>query len=169
MLHISGSKCLSRLSQSDSDCIQPNATDLRLDKVLKIYDSTFTLDEKIRVHRETVSLNPDIEGYYNLWDGVYSIVFQGFISMADDEAGFVIPRSTLVRNGVFITSGLYDSGYHGPMNACLHVHGGLFKVKPGTRLAQFLLFKAESLKRYDGNYGFDSSGNKKSEQQKLNY
>ena len=38
---------------------------------------------------------------------------ENIVSIEEGYAGFVITRSTLNRNGVFITSGLYDSGYHG--------------------------------------------------------
>jgi len=78
---------------------------------------------------------------------------EGIVSIGEDEAGWVITRSTLNRNGLFITSGLYDSGYEGVMAGALHVNGGPAKIKKGTRVGQFLMFKAESLSSYDGDYG----------------
>ena len=57
------------------------------------------------------------------------------------------------RNGVFITSGLYDSGYHGVMAGALHVRGGKTYIKKGTRVGQFIMFEAETLSLYDGSYG----------------
>ena len=75
------------------------------------------------------------------------------VSIEEGYAGFVITRSTLNRNGVFITSGLYDSGYHGVMAGCLQVRVGPMKIQRGTRVGQFLLFKAETLSLYDGSYG----------------
>lgn len=169
MIHIASDKSNSFLHKIDQKSICPNAIDLRLAKVFMISHDPFTLTEEDRIHRTQFELAPDNDGYFNLWDGSYGIVFDNTISVASDEAGFVISRSTLMRNGVYIHSGLYDSGYTGPMHAALHVTRGLFKTKPNTRLAQFLLFKAESLKLYDGGYGYDSSGNRKKEQQKMNY
>lgn len=136
----------------DDVAVQPNAIDLRLKKVWKLESTPFILDEEgktIRARNE-VSINND--GYYWLWPGAYEIKLGDQINMGANEAGLVIQRSTLNRNGVFITTGLYDSGYEGSMLACLHVTTSLFKVKPDTRVAQFIVMQAESLKQYDGQY-----------------
>jgi deoxycytidine triphosphate deaminase len=93
-----------------------------------------------------------------LIDGV---IMENIINVAEGEAGFVITRSTLNRNGVFITSGLYDSGYNGVMAGVMHINCGLMKIKPGTRIGQYLCFKAESLHKYDGDYGLNKDHDKK--------
>ena len=82
---------------------------------------------------------------------------EGEITIGPNEAGFVITRSTLNRNGIFITSGLYDSGYSGVMAGALHVNVGNAAIKQGTRVGQFLLFEAESLNQYAGSYGSGST------------
>ena len=99
------------------------------------------------------AIKVDDDGYYRLEPGHYEVIMENQISVGDGEAGFVITRSTLNRNGLFITSGLYDSGYHGVMAGCLHVRVGPAKIKKGTRVGQFLLFEAETLSMYDGSYG----------------
>ena len=66
-------------------------------------------------------------------------------------------RSTLNRNGLFITSGLYDTGYHGVMAGVLHVGVGPARIKQGTRIGQYLSFTAENLSSYDGDYGVGKS------------
>jgi deoxycytidine triphosphate deaminase len=83
------------------------------------------------------------------------------VTIGDGEAGWVITRSTLNRNGVFITSGLYDSGYSGVMAGAMHVTTGPIKIRRGTRVAQFLLFKSESIGKYTGSYGASSEHDKK--------
>jgi len=88
-------------------------------------------------------------------------VMENIVTIGPDEAGWVITRSTLNRNGVFITSGLYDSGYSGVMAGAMHVRGGPVRIKKGTRVAQFLLFKAEALTLYNGSYGLNSEHDKK--------
>lgn len=169
MVHIAGSEATSFLDSTDAKCICPNAVDLRLTQAFKIRDYAFILDEDVRVHRGAEPVEPGPHGYLNLTPGSYEVILGGTVTIGPDEAGFVIPRSTLNRNGVFLTSGLYDSGYKGPMAACMHVNCGEFKVKLGTRLGQFVLFKAESLKQYDGSYGYDVNGNKKIQQEKFSY
>lgn len=78
---------------------------------------------------------------------------ENVIEVGEGEAGWVITRSTLNRNGVFLTSGLYDTGYHGVMAAVMHVTCGPMRIKKGTRIGQYLSFNAEALHKYEGSYG----------------
>jgi len=155
MIHLGSPNSDSKLSKWMSETqIQPNAMDLKVDKIFEI-DSTkvFMIDEKTKEHRGSKELETDINGYWHLKPGCYEIIMEGEITIADDEAGWVITRSTLNRNGLFITSGLYDSGYSGVMAGALHVEVNDAIIEKGTRVGQFLLFKAESLNLYDGDYG----------------
>jgi deoxycytidine triphosphate deaminase len=112
-------------------------------------------------HRGNQEVLPDSEGYFFLEPGHYEVVMENIISVGEGEAGWVITRSTLNRNGCFLTSGLYDSGYHGVMAGVLHVTVGPAKIKKGTRIGQYLSFKAESLSSYDGDYGIGKSHDNK--------
>jgi dCTP deaminase/dUTP pyrophosphatase len=118
-----------------------------------MFSQTFVICEDDKRHRETKEIRPDEDGWWRLDPGSYEIVMQGTVSIGADEAGWVITRSSLNRNGCFITSGLYDSGYEGVMAGVLHINNGPMMVQRGTRVGQFLLFKAEALNQYDGDYG----------------
>ena len=148
-----GSDSRSKLTNVKEGDVQPNAVDLRLGKVFKISQSTFIIDEKDKKHRGSYEMLPDREGYYNLPEGHYEVVMDNMIVVGDKEAGWVITRSTLNRNGVFLTSGLYDSGYDGVMAGMMHVTCGPMRVQRGTRIGQYLSFNAEALHKYDGSYG----------------
>jgi deoxycytidine triphosphate deaminase len=167
MLHIASKKTKSSLTNIHDEDIQPNAVDLRLDKVFLIHPALFMLGtddvgKEIKRHRGSVEIFPDNEGYFYLHPGnAYEIVMENVIEVGEGEAGWVITRSTLNRNGLYITSGLYDSGYHGVMAGALHVKNGPAKIKKGSRVGQFLLFKSESLKQYDGDYGLGKEHDKK--------
>lgn len=160
MLHIMNSKTsfLTNVQQGDT---QPNAVDLRVDKIFSIKPSLFVIDEEKKLHRGSSEELPDEQGYWHLDEGTYEIVMENMITVGEGEAGWVITRSTLNRNGVFITSGLYDSGYRGVMAGALHVTTGPLRIKKGTRVGQFLLFKSETLKLYDGSYGIGKEHDKK--------
>jgi deoxycytidine triphosphate deaminase len=161
MIHILGSNSNSDLTAVQEGDSQPNAIDLRLDKVFAMNNAEFVIDNESKKHRGTYEWLPDADGWYHLNEGTYEVVMENIIHVGPDEAGWVITRSTLNRNGVFITSGLYDSGYHGVMAGAMHVRGGPVKIKKGTRVAQFLLFKAEALSEYNGSYGLKSEHDKK--------
>lgn len=153
MINIGGNTTTSTLSAIMDGDVQPNAVDLRLGKVFKIKDNVFTIDEEQKLHRGSEEFEPWEDGYYYLLPGSYEVIMENEIHVGEGEAGFVITRSTLNRNGCFLTSGLYDTGYAGVMAGVLHVNVGLMRIKPGTRIGQYLNWKAEALSSYDGDYG----------------
>jgi deoxycytidine triphosphate deaminase len=166
MLHICAQDNKSSLTAVKLEDIQPNAVDLRLSKIFTINAVPFVIGEndegkETKQHRGSLEIEPDANGYFTLSPGTYEIVMENIINVGADEAGWVITRSTLNRNGLFITSGLYDSGYNGVMAGALHVSRGIAKIKKGTRVGQFLLFKSQSLKKYDGDYGINKEHDKK--------
>lgn len=160
MKHIAGPYSLSELTGVTDGDVQPNAVDLRLGSVHRFVSkhnpaSTFVISDAEKTHRKTEEIFPNCEwpDYYHLEVGSYQIQFLNSITVGDGEAGWVITRSTLLRNGVYIVSGLYDAGYEGGMAALLVVSGGPARIKLGTRIGQYLSFEAETLHLYDGSYG----------------
>lgn len=165
MKNIASDGSTSNLSEIREGDVQPNAVDLRLDKVFWIDPKqTFVIDERRKIHRGSVEMSPkDDEGYFHLDPGHYEVVMENRIEVGENEAGFVITRSTLNRNGVYLTSGLYDTGYNGVMAAVMHVNVGPMKIKKGTRIGQYLSFDAEALSSYNGSYGAGSEHDTKYE------
>lgn len=161
MKHIQGPNSRSTLSEVEEKDVQPNAVDLKLGKVFKIKNELFELTNDTKKHRGSEEVLPDAEGYFTLQPGSYEVVMENIIRVGEGEAGWVITRSTLNRNGCFITSGLYDSGYHGVMAGVLHITCGPARIKQGTRIGQYLSFDAEALSAYDGDYGLNKNHDKK--------
>ena len=162
MKHILGADSRSRLTNVADGDSQPNAVDLRIGKVFRIKHTEFIIDENSKKHRGTDEIQPDENGYWYLPEGRYEVVMENLIRVGEGEAGWVITRSTLNRNGVFLTSGLYDSGYEGVMAAVMHVSCGPMLIKKGTRIGQYLSFNAEQLgSGYQGSYGSKSQHDKK--------
>lgn len=167
MKHINGVTSKSTITAVQEGDNQPNALDLRLDKMFAINQhETFEVSNEHKKHRGAIELQPDEEGYFNLVPGSYEVVMENIIHVGEGEAGWVITRSTLNRNGLFITSGLYDSKYSGVMAGVLHVTVGPARIKRGTRIGQYLSFDAEMLHAYNGSYGFDSTGKPKPDEEK---
>ena len=152
-----GDNLLSRVQEGDS---QPNAVDLRVDKIFRLHDKEFEISDKEKKHRGSWEVEHQ-NGFFYLEPGTYEIIMENIVDIPEGYAGWVITRSTLNRNGLFITSGLYDSGYHGVMAGCLHVEHGPAKIEKGSRVGQFLLFEAETLSMYDGDYGIGKEHDKK--------
>jgi len=162
MKHVVGRGSETVLSHIDSESdVQPNAVDLRLGKVYRIRDEIFEITNHSKTHRGSDEIKPDTEGFFYLIPGSYEVIMKNTIHVGPNEAGWVITRSTLNRNGVFLTSGLYDSGYNGVMAGVMHVTCGPARIKKGTRIGQYLSFDAETLKLYDGDYGLGKEHDKK--------
>jgi deoxycytidine triphosphate deaminase len=163
MKHVLSPNSKTTLTNVQDGDSQPNAVDLRVGKIFHIKPDIFVLSEEEKQHRGSVEVTPNLtDGYFHLYAGnSYEVIMENIINVGEGEAGWVITRSTLNRNGVFLTSGLYDSGYHGAMAAVMHVTSGAFKLKPGTRIGQYLSFNAESLSMYNGSYGLNSQHDKK--------
>lgn len=153
MINIGGPTSASKLTAIQEGDVQPNAVDLRLGTIHAINSNEFLIDEEQKIHRGSLQLGVHPDGYYHLEPGSYEVVMENKIEVGNGEAGFVITRSTLNRNGCFLTSGLYDTGYAGVMAGVLHVTCGPMRIKPGTRIGQYLSFEAEALSKYDGDYG----------------
>lgn len=161
MKHILGPSSRSTLTNVQDGDSQANAIDLRLDKVFRILPNIFEITNDHKKHRGSEEILPDAEDFFALSPGSYEIVMENIIHVGEGEAGWVITRSTLNRNGCFITSGLYDSGYHGVMAGVLHITVGDVRIKKGTRVGQYLSFNAEALSLYDGDYGISKEHDKK--------
>jgi deoxycytidine triphosphate deaminase len=172
MRHIMGNSSKSTLTAVQEGDVQPNAVDLRLGKVYRIDgEAIFEISNDHKKHRGSIEVACGEDGYFYLEEGHYEVIMENVIGVGEGEAGWVITRSTLNRNGLFITSGLYDSGYGidvatgkvvgGVMAGVLHVTVGPARIKKGTRIGQYVSFDAESLHLYDGSYGNHKEHDKK--------
>jgi len=75
-----------------------------------------------------------------------------YITVPDGIAALLITRSVFNRNGVFITSGLYDSGFNGHIGFMLHNMLGETKIQPGVRIGQVIFVQAQTASLYGGKW-----------------
>lgn len=138
--------------EQDDDSLQPNAFDFRISRVFRFKTDLFELrKDDSKTHRTQEEIFPDENGFWTLTSGDYNVLTDIECKISEGEAGFVIQRSSLNRNGIFLTSGLYDSGFNNTLGCVMHVNG-VFRVQRGSRIGQFILTKAETLKLYNGSY-----------------
>ena len=141
------------LTNVDKEMEQMHALDVRIDKLYELHGD-FALSEEVRVHRQQVEVHPDEVGFFNLKPmTVYAFDTKHEVTMAEGEAGYIIARSTLTRNGMIAGSALYDAGYIGGVNGYIgNMTIGKAKIKKDTRVGQFIVVKADTVKLYDGAY-----------------
>jgi len=153
LIHAGMDRGQTEVAPLDAEMMQPNAVDLRAGRVFRRMAGTFTLDGDHKGHLPETEILPDEKGFFNLKTGYYEVEFLQRVAMGMDEAGWVVVRSSLMRNGIKVYSALYDSGYVGKMVAGLEVPDGVvFRFPKGERIAQFVVCAAQSLKGYNGSY-----------------
>lgn len=165
MKHVMNESTETVVTNVQDEDVQPNAIDLRIGKILRHVKfveeecdgvksqrlPTFSLVDNVKNHIPTEEVKPD-NGVYHLTTGYYMVEFENRIQVGEHESGLVVPRSTLMRNGVILFSCLYDSGYCGKMIAGMQVFTPHAVLGEHERVGQYLCFDAESLHQYHGSY-----------------
>lgn len=138
----------------DKKMIQPNTIDLRIDKVYRVGAGPMHMDEDKKEHRKLIEQKVDGNGNFTLDHGAtYQIQSKQHVDIAEGEIAILLGRSSFNRNGVLIISSIYDSGFKDYAGATLYNPTGETTVKPNTRFAHLIIAKAETLHKYDGDYG----------------
>lgn len=152
LLHING-QAKTTMTETDEKMEQMHAIDIRIDKLYELHGD-FAISEDVKVHRQQIEVHPDAEGWFNLKPNTtYAFDAKHQVKMAQGEAGYIISRSTFTRNGLVVGSALYDAGYEGGTNGYISNNTlGKARIKQGTRVGQFIVVKADTLKLYDGDY-----------------
>lgn len=137
--------------------VQPNAIDFTLDEVWSInLGNTFVVSEKGKQMRGGTKIEPIAQrdgtgDFWNLDSIVYDCLSNMYVELPDGVSAMLVTRSTFVRNGLFIVSGLYDSGFKGHIGFVLH-SPSLVKIGVGTRIGQIIFVEASSSGLYAGGY-----------------
>ena len=102
MINIGGSNAASSLTNVQEKDVQPNAVDLRVDKILKVLSNDFTIDEDQKVHRGSEELEPDKDGYFHLEPGAYEVLMENIIEKYFKHKNyFLVCPKTYSYGGVF--------------------------------------------------------------------
>ena len=128
---------------------QPNGVDLTVDAVIRQTGrGRIGRDGKRVGDRTTIEPN---DGAYRLDAGTYVVRYGEPVRIPEGCIGFVLPRSTLLRNACTLDTAVWDAGYEGVGEGRLDV-GHPIDVEPGARIAQLVLARANHDGVYDGDY-----------------
>jgi len=141
--------------------ISPNAVDFTIDRMFTIDDSTTVrISESQKNMAGGVLINPVFDTRYQqdffrinnrcVVDGMSDM----FVKVPDGVVCLsMVVRSTFNRNGIFITSGIYDSGYEGHIGFAMHnQRNAPAFVGVGTRVGQIVFIEADSAGIYEGGW-----------------
>lgn len=131
--------------------------DLTLHSIKKIVGGVITQDKTSPHPYQEIhpSVGPTGKLIYSLSPGVYSLTFDQGIKLPNDRTAFIVHRSSIVRCGSFITSGIFDPGFEvDQMGAVLFVQEGLL-VEKGARVAQLFVHENYDAELYSGQWQGD--------------
>jgi dUTP pyrophosphatase len=134
------------------DHIQPNAVDITIEQLFQMGPENTVLRNSSCEVRSSKEILPT-ENFWTLYPGcTYQFLSDLEVYVHEGRAGWLIPRSTLVRNGIQVFSGLYDSGFRGKIGGVITTFGNKVVIERGFRVAQFVTVRAESKYMYKGQY-----------------
>jgi deoxycytidine triphosphate deaminase len=128
---------------------QPNGVDLTVGAIFEQTEPGAIRRDGKRVG-EREEIEPE-NGAYRLDPGTYVVRYGEPVRIPDERIGFVLPRSTLLRNSCTIDTAVWDAGYEGVGEGRLDV-GHAIAIEPGARIAQLVLATADHGGTYDGTY-----------------
>lgn len=140
--------------------LTPDGFDLTVEKIFS-FKSEGSLDfsnkERILSKEEelkTIKKNKKEQyGWWNLKGGVYKIRTNEIVNLPKNLTGLSFPRSSLLRMGCFVHTGVWDAGFNGKGEFILSVGINGLKIKQNARVAQLVFFKMKETKTgYSGIY-----------------
>lgn len=163
------------VSDVDQTSIQPNAIDIRCSELFQIMaqDMRITIGENVpKKFFPQRALDPQMvlgadEKPIRCWKleprTSYQFETKHNVKIPEGMCGWLIVRSTLSRNGIIMSGGLYDAGYDGCIGGTIHnLTDGEFFLEENCRIGQFIMSDSESSHLYDGHY--NSTGGRSVEQ-----
>lgn len=144
-------------ADQNAKCIQPNAIDFTLDRLFTInHMEMFQLSETSKKMRGGTEVEAKLKGVDLSWllgtDEAYDCLSDFYVDIPEQVCAILYPRSTLVRNGLFWTTGIYDSGFKGHIGGVLHNRSGLASIAKGTRIGQIAFVRSDSAGAYAGGW-----------------
>jgi len=154
------------ITNVDEKSIQPNAVDIRA-SALFVFNSHDTVLISESQSKQFASREPAQQVFdgatgISCWvippQSIVEFHTQHETTVPEGYAGTLQIRSTLARNGLIMTNGLYDSGYTGMVAGTLHNPGNrAIMLETNCRVGQYVMFKADTNHLYDGFYN-DTKG-----------
>lgn len=117
--------------------------DLTVQKMRRIVGGSLWSDKTELDEYEDLEIFTHIDGrlFYSLEPGGYSVTFEQGIQLPDNVTGFIRHRSSMVRMGATITSGVFDPNFYTDnMGAVLFTIAPI-SIELKSRVAQLILME----------------------------
>ena len=136
--------------------LQPNGFDLTLRSIAAFVEpGQIGRTDAERRLATTEEMAFDLEGYVTLRPGPYLFRMNEVLNLPMDVMTLGAPRSSLIRSGVSVHTGVGDAGYRGRFQALMVVHHSKgFRVAQNARVFQLVFFRMERAveRGYEGRF-----------------
>ena len=127
--------------------------DLTLKEVKQIMGGTVLSDKtEVLPYLEVATFAKDGKTVYNLSPGSYSLTFEQGVKLPSNKTAFIRHRSSILRCGAIITSGVYDPGFEVDEMGGVLIATRLITIEKGARVAQIIIFDNSEAELYDGQW-----------------
>jgi dUTP pyrophosphatase len=89
---------------------------------------------------------------FSLEPGVYSLTFDQGVKLPNNKTAFIRHRSSILRCGAIITSGVYDPGFETDEMGAVLIATQPITIEVGARVAQIIIFDNSEAELYDGQW-----------------
>lgn len=129
--------------------------DLTLKEVKRIKGGTVSTRQTIVTPYEelsTITMDGNPSKYYLLAPGSYSLTFEQGVKLPSGKTAFIRHRSSILRCGAIITSGVYDPGFEVDEMGAVLIATQPITIEVGARVAQIIIFDNFDAELYDGQW-----------------
>ena len=128
--------------------------DLTLKEVKQINGGIVMADKTIVDEYTEIMPTKNANGklIYKLEPGTYSITFEQGVKLPTNRTAFVRHRSSVLRCGGIITSGVYDPGFAVDEMGGVLIATKSIIIEKGARVAQIIMFENQESEAYDGQF-----------------
>jgi dUTP pyrophosphatase len=131
---------------------QPAGFDVTVSNIQSFPDSKYTLAIE-KGENSPLSQIPLDGEYFDLAPGAYFVELNEITTIPEDSIGILLPRSTLLRNGLDVRTALFDPGYTGQPKVMLVCHRPA-RIQKFSRIGQLVILRSdrEFSRKYSGRY-----------------
>ncbi|MHB8566483.1 MAG: dCTP deaminase domain-containing protein [Nitrososphaerales archaeon] len=156
------SSLIQKVTPADSgEQRQPAGYDVSVSKILSYPKTSYSLG--IAKGENSILEDVPLTGNrYDLDQGAYFVELNEITSIPKDAIGILLPRSTLLRNGLDVRTALFDPGYSGQPKVMLVCHRPA-SIERFARIGQLVIIRSdrEFGSQYSGSYQGEREAKKK--------
>lgn len=106
----------------------------------------------VNEYAQVATTTQDGREVFNLPAGEYSITFEQGVKLPSGKTAFIRHRSSILRCGATITSGVYDPGFEVEEMGAVLFAAQPITIEVGARVAQIIIFDNNDAELYDGQW-----------------